>query len=157
MFNNIGKKIKVLAMVICVIGIIGSVVWDILYWITYSKAIQSAHYYGYYSSSGSGAGFGAVLVGILIPILGTLFSWIGSFFMYGYGQLIEKTEENNYYLANINAYLRPSAQQGSRPALSSVAPLSPPSAKESTGWVCPKCGTKNSASSVSCSGCGHYK
>lgn len=41
-----------------------------------------------YNASGPTA-----LLGFLYMVLGSLFSWIGSFFAYGFGQLIEDAEE----------------------------------------------------------------
>ena len=74
MFTNIGKKIKTLAQVICWLGIIGSVI----------------------------SGFGLMAteddligIGVLVMVLGALFSWIGSFFLYGFGELIDQTQMIN--------------------------------------------------------------
>lgn len=74
MFENIGGKIKALAKVLCWIGIIASVISAIAMWGQNSS----------YSPT--------ILPGILILVLGCLLSWIGSFFAYGFGQLIENTD-----------------------------------------------------------------
>lgn len=34
-----------------------------------------------------------VIIGIVVIVFGCLMSWIGSFFAYGFGQLIENTDE----------------------------------------------------------------
>ena len=73
MFENIGSKIKALAKVICWVGIILSLIIGI---------IMLA------SSGDVGSG-----VGLIVIIVGCLGSWIGSFFTYGFGELIEKTTE----------------------------------------------------------------
>ena len=76
MFKNIGGKIKELAQVICIVGIVISVVAGI-----------SMIYSGFDSYNGDtmvGMGF-AVMIG------GSLLSWIGSFFAYGFGELFENT------------------------------------------------------------------
>ena len=73
MFDNIGSKIKTLAKVICWIGILISVISGIVV----------------IASTGSTG----VPVGILVIVLGALLSWIGSFVLYGFGQLIENSEE----------------------------------------------------------------
>lgn len=65
MFDNIGGKIKVLAQVVCWIGITISVIFGLI-------------------SFENG--------GIVVIILGSLFSWIGSFTLYGFGQLIENSD-----------------------------------------------------------------
>ncbi len=84
MFNNIGGKIKVLAKVLCWVGIVLSVLMGILMMANGNNASFTVN--GSYVS-GSG-----VVAGILIIILGCLGSWVGSFFAYGFGQLIENTD-----------------------------------------------------------------
>ena len=68
MFDNIGAKIKKLAEIITIGGIIVSVVTGMMIGSTIS---------------GSGRG-------IVIALLGSLGSWISSFLLYGFGELIEK-------------------------------------------------------------------
>lgn len=70
MYTNIGAKIKGLAKFIAYVGIAGSVITSFI--LIGGEAI--------------GTGLG-VLVG------GSLISWIGSWFMYGFGELIEKTTD----------------------------------------------------------------
>lgn len=74
MFDNIGGKIKTLAKVICWIGIIVSIIAGIVAGV----------------AMGSGSG---VLVAILIIVIGALCSWIGSFLLYGFGELIDNTKK----------------------------------------------------------------
>jgi len=71
MFANIGGKIKGLAVGICILGIAASVIAGL--------GLMTAG-----SAESIGVGF-AILVG------GSLLSWIGSFFAYGFGELIENT------------------------------------------------------------------
>ena len=71
MFDNIGSKIKTLAQVVCWIGIIASFLIGI---ILISQDEDTA------------------LIGFLVLVLGSLFSWIGSFMTYGFGQLIENSD-----------------------------------------------------------------
>ena len=80
MFNNIGGKIKTLAKVLCWIGIIASIIFGLAMIVVGNGRS--------YNASGPVA-----LLGVLYMVLGSLFSWIGSFFAYGFGQLIEDTEE----------------------------------------------------------------
>ena len=68
MFKNIGDKIKTLAEVICILGIISSFVIGCIL-----MAINLAFF----------------LKGILTIVLGSLASWIGSFVLYGFGQLVD--------------------------------------------------------------------
>ena len=84
MFDDIGSKIKTLARVVCWIGIALTGITGIL--------VMSRE-------------FGDnVLFGGAILIVGPLSSWIGSSFLYGFGELIEKTTEiaKNTRCNNIN-------------------------------------------------------
>ena len=73
MFNNIGSKIKALAKVICWLGIIISVITGIIGIINGTEQ--------------------STVSGVITIIFGSLASWLGSFFAYGFGQLIENTDE----------------------------------------------------------------
>ena len=77
MFNDIGKKLKVLAETLCWIGIVLSVISGIVMFV---NCMESGD-------------FGALWAGVGIILFGCLFSWIGSFFTYGFGELIEKATE----------------------------------------------------------------
>ena len=68
-FENIGGKIKTLAVVTTIIGISLSVILGFVLMDT------------------------SVGTGMLVLVGGSLFSWISAFFMYGFGELIEKTTE----------------------------------------------------------------
>ena len=86
MFDNIGSKIMKLAKVLCWIGIILSVISGI---IIIAGGANNSRAYGYNSGP-------SVLTGILTIVFGCLASWIGSFFTYGFGQLIENTDNIRY-------------------------------------------------------------
>lgn len=75
MFDNIGGKIKALAKVMCILGIIVSVIMAFVTWF-----------------GGSRYGASTFLPGLITLVVGCLGSWVGSFFTYGFGQLIESTE-----------------------------------------------------------------
>lgn len=87
MFNNIGGKIKTLAKVLCVIGIVLSIIWGL---ITMSASAIAL-------SRGNDSEFvvviSAFLIGIFVAVIGGLLSWIGSFCLYGFGELIDKATE----------------------------------------------------------------
>jgi len=68
MFDNIGGKIKRLAVVLCIIGIVISVIIG-------STMMQSEY---------------LTTPGILVILAGFALAWISSFFTYGFGELIEK-------------------------------------------------------------------
>ncbi len=72
MFDNIGGKIKTLAQVVTWIGIIGSVIGGM--------SMMSIN-------------DDLIFLGLLIMIIGSLVSWVSSFVLYGFGQLIEYTDK----------------------------------------------------------------
>lgn len=72
MFNNIGGKIKKVSEIATTVGMIASVVLGIIIMLP---------------------GDLMVLVGLLVMVLGCFFSWIGSFLLCGYGQLIENSDK----------------------------------------------------------------
>ena len=74
MFDNIGGKIKTLAVVTCGLGIIASIIGAFALW------IQSSDYNP------------TAFSGVLVLVLGSLASWICSSFTYGFGELIENSE-----------------------------------------------------------------
>ncbi len=78
MFDNIGSKIKTVAATIAWLGIIGSIIIGI---IIIAEANDS-----YYPSATE------TLSGWLVIIVGSLSSWVSSFTLYGFGQLIENTD-----------------------------------------------------------------
>ena len=77
MFDNIGRKIKVLAKVICWIGIIASIIAGIIYWAGIANLYKKSWI--------------DVLIGLLIIVGGSLFSWIGSLTTYAIGEIAENT------------------------------------------------------------------
>ena len=72
MFSNVGQKIMGLATLVCWIGIIVSILTGIIM----MAASESL-----------------VLVGLLTAVVGSLGSWIGSWFTYGFGELLETTKK----------------------------------------------------------------
>lgn len=87
MYSNIGGKIKTVAVLGCIIGIIASLIVGIL-------MISQSSYYN-----------PTVVSGVIVIIAGSLVSWIGSFCLFGFGELIEKTDENNEILSKIERNL----------------------------------------------------
>lgn len=75
MFDNIGEKIQNLAIICTIIGIVASVIGAIVCWVI---LIGEAAFVGF-------------LIGLGVLAGGILLSWLNSFFMYGFGELIEKT------------------------------------------------------------------
>ena len=89
MFTNIGDKIKNLASVLAWLGIIGSIIGGI---VMIAVGLESSEIF--------------VLFGFLTAIAGSLVSWIASFLLYGYGELIDKvTQIDNKMNIQINKQL----------------------------------------------------
>lgn len=68
MFDNISDKMKSAATALAILGIIGSIIVGIV------MIAESP------------------LVGLLVIVVGSLSSWVSSFTLYGFGQLIENTD-----------------------------------------------------------------
>ena len=90
MFDNIGGKIKVLAVTFTIIGMVMSIIYGL---IIISETDSAA--------------------GLIVMLVGCLFSWIGSFTLYGLGHLIENTDilveqgrhDRPLYTRNTTGYL----------------------------------------------------
>ncbi len=145
MFNNIGGKIKVLAQVECWLGIIGSGIYAIYLWVN------------------GGGSAGSIIRGLIFLAGGALLSWIGSFFMYGFGELIDQATE-------INGKLKSGTVSGNTPV--AVVTQTDKTGTQTTatiktaanltreeeilskgGWKCSGCGTLNYHYSASCTKC----
>ena len=84
MFDNIGKKIMVLAKAIAILGIIASVI------ISINLFVQASNLSSYYYSE-SKSSLNTIAWSILIG--GSLGSWIGSFVLFAFGQLVDNTAD----------------------------------------------------------------
>ena len=71
-YNNIGRKIKCLAVVIFISEAIIAIIYGI--------------------SLISNNSDNMMLFGVLIAILGPIIAWISSWLLYGFGQLVENTD-----------------------------------------------------------------
>lgn len=73
MFKGIGGKIKMLAEVICWTGIIASIGIGLIFLLISTKIEMR-------------------ILGFIIAIIGSFISWINSFLLYGFGQLVENSD-----------------------------------------------------------------
>jgi len=73
MYNNIGKKIKTLAIVFAIIEAAGSIIGGLV------LLVEALDY-----------DEDMIPVALLLLIVGPLFAWISSWMFYGFGELIEK-------------------------------------------------------------------
>ena len=87
MFSNIGEKIKIFAVICCVLGIIASLA---------GSAFVASQSNSWHNTSSEA---------LIVLVVGCLVSWIGSFYAYGFGQLIVHLKNideklNGTYLPN---------------------------------------------------------
>ena len=96
MFSNIGKKIKVLAVVLCALGMVLTLLAAIGAWTANVQLSVAGQSMDMDSLLGN-----RTVYGIVILAVGFVSSWVGSFFIYGFGELIHKTSENNRLLTRL--------------------------------------------------------
>lgn len=87
MFAEIGGKIKTLAKVLCWIGIAFFVIYGIAF-ISNPEIIPSFKQFSENNAL-------KVLIGLIIIIFGSIASWISSFTLYGFGELIDNSVSIN--------------------------------------------------------------
>ena len=97
MFENIGKKIKSFSQFVCWFGIIISGIAGI------SLLVNKAY-----------------ILGLAVIAAGSLAAWIGSFFTYGFGELIDKTSSIEAAIKNSSSTMSASNSVGTAFAISSV-------------------------------------
>ncbi len=129
MFDNIGKKIKGLAKVFCVLGIIFSVIYG--GWIMIKG----------FNSPGDDLFF----KGVLILVAGCLSSWLSVFLLYGFGELIDKTSSIEKMMAYEKA--KKEKEEAERKLNEQKQ------AAEENIVICPNCGTKNDCEDYYCQKC----
>jgi len=109
MFDHIGSKIKGLAVIACVVGIIACVIVGLM-------LISESSY----RNPTAGLGW-TVLIG------GSLGMWLSSFGLYGFGELVEKTCENNAALLRLEKELielrKEAASERNKEAKKNEAPV----------------------------------
>jgi hypothetical protein len=133
MFDNIGGKIKTLAMTLTGLGITLSIVAGVIS-----------------LSDGS-------IEGLFIMIFGSLLSWLGSFLLYGFGQLVENSDRMVELLEEIAPEpAAPAHPEHTVPYHPSVdETVSPPVTP--ADWVCYSCGNTNFHKVHTCQICGVTK
>ena len=127
MYKNIGEKIEALAATICIITAAASVITGIVLIVNH-----------------------AVLIGILIAVFGPLLAWLASFFMYGFGQLIEDTAAIRAHTSYLVSQATPDIDPQAKTAAESRKII------QQGGWTC-KCGCVNYDYTSTCPSCGAKK
>lgn len=114
MFTRIGSKIKGFAKFTCWVGIIGSVILGF--------AVGATSYSP---------------LGLLVALIGSLLSWIGSFTLYGFGELIDTAMRIEDILIRTDGI-------GQKKEMPSI-------------WYCTSCGQQNTNNSSQCKNCGKHR
>jgi len=160
MYDNIGEKIKWLAKFIAIAGIIVSVISGLIIFIGAITGAKISSFFGSSSSNNGTVVLTGFLTGILYMVVGSLISWISSWFLYGFGELIENTAiiaENTSDMSSITTY---DYAEVSRNTVE-TAPILPKqqyvnSDSDDSNWRCP-CGEINKRGYDYCSQCGEYR
>lgn len=97
MFNNIGRKLKILAWIEFIGGMVSSVIAGIIYLAIASKIEASTYNQAYITT---------ISTGIAFLIVGPIGSWIGSWVTYALGEIIENSEIQKNYLAKISKEIK---------------------------------------------------
>ena len=136
MFNNCGKKLKVLAYVIFALetlsGLIGG--W-------------SVHEASYHTET----------LGIIIMILSPILGWLSSIVIYTIGDISETVDSIAYRVDSIAYHVNTSEKESSEPY--GISPSGTPvyynNAPVTDSWTCPNCGAK--CNTKECDECGYRK
>lgn len=159
MFDNIGGKIKRLATIICVVGMIASLIAAIGLWAQHDQYNSLTRTYS-----------NTIWDGICVLLGGCIGSWTGCFCLYGFGQLIEDTALNRQISQSILETMKKQntdssweeagydepidfSQEGIAQSAIGTAEF----VKRRTVWECAECGTKNDGFAIMCKDCGAYK
>ena len=94
MFSNIGEKIKKLAAIICWIGIICSLILGIVVVVAPNSILYNYRVNVNGTTVASSNSIVAqVITGVLVFVIGSLASWISSFVLYGFGELVSNSKK----------------------------------------------------------------
>ena len=127
MFDNIGLKIKMLAKFCTIIGIVISCIVGFVVMLS-----------------------GAFLMGLLYALIGALIAWVGSFLLYGFGELVENNQIIAFYCME-NQKNNEGAQFNSSSTLNNDNPCTAPKTMKS----CQKCGGDYDVGIEECPHCGN--
>ncbi len=138
MFDNIGGKIKSFARIVCILGIISSIVVGLICMGTYGDE-------------------GGFIFGPFISIFGAIFSYLGSFFAYGFGELVENSEIVAEYYFKLERNSKSAPAKSESKSGYSLTEMSMQHNNNSPTWKCSICGESNPRSSRICKSCGKDK
>ena len=141
MFKNIGKKIMVLTTVLCIIGMVLSLLAGFsVFYVLGDKTNNIAI---------------AVLAGIVVAVLYAFICWISSFTAYGYGKLIDNTDKLVKAVEQLTAKTeeKPVAEAAVVKEHSVSEPTVIEEQPAKSNWTCEKCGASVSPELDECPIC----
>lgn len=84
MYRNIGSKIKVLAIVLCILGMLFSLIGGVVFMYLTTFGFNYVELWN-------------IVVGIVIMIVGSFVSWVSQFMLYGFGEIITRLRDIEYH------------------------------------------------------------
>lgn len=148
MFDNVGRKIKALVKIVFIISCIGA---GIAVFISFIGACGSK----------DGSGWAGFFIALLSAAAAVFFSWIGSFVLYGYGEMVENSDITQYYTKKIYDELHEEPNETTHNTGSHSSSMSN-FRQQALGtnyncWTCKNCKEDNPNTSVFCQNCGDHK
>ena len=143
MFDNIGGKIKGLAKSVCWFGIVVCVITGIS-----MMAYKTGNPYNNYP---------LLWPGVEVAVLGSLLSWVGSFALYGFGELIENSRIIRDELLSKQGGACPTDSCPSGEEADAGDEGENRTGTDGSTWICPHCFTVNPNESLKCSNCGKLR
>lgn len=95
LYGKIGKKIKGLAIAFFVIGVLASVAIGIYYLAAPVKILLGTEASNLAATLISSAVIKPLAIGLVFPIVGSLIFLFVSWFIYGYGELVDRNTRSN--------------------------------------------------------------
>ena len=139
MFNNIGRKIKTLAVVICCLNILALFISG-FYCVGNGAEIDSD---------------GLVIFGLILMVAGPIVGWLASCLLYGYGELIDKTQETAQNTRQLLRFCGHNADGNGKSGEENTPLQEAPQA--APGHTCAYCGSNLSDDARFCPMCGFEK
>ncbi len=131
MYNNIGDKIKSVAKTVGIVGIVLSIIIGIFTYISLGVLI----------------GGGGVIIGVAIMVGGSIASWLSTWILYSWGDIVDNVQQINETLTKLDLESKPLSSRLLQSAKSSQKIKAP------AKWTCPKCGEQNNANAHYCINC----
>lgn len=147
MFFDIGKKIMQYVKIVCVIGIICTMImmaFDIV-------AITSMSYAQKVALYGSSDNTAAILSSIFSHLLIAAGIYVGSWVLYAFGQLVDDIHAMRTNNAPVSLNVNVDGES------KTIVTSQPSASSHGTKWKCAKCGMDNPVFKGKCQKCGTYK